>query len=536
MIRLLSDHIITPLGEGIGPNLEAIREGRTALRLHGDVHGERLVTPVMASLLDAEKLRIEGLTLFESFCVRAAEGACAGRRELLASDRTIVVVSSTKGDIWTPMAESAARVARYLGNRVEPIVVSTACTSGVSAQLAAARLLETGAYDTAVVIGTDVQREFIVSGFQSFQALSQQPCRPFDKAREGLNAGEAVACMVLTSTEGEGWQLLGGSIHNDANHISGPSRTAEGSLRCLEDALALTKKDDLACISVHGTATLYNDEMESIALHRAGLDDIPVAALKGYYGHTMGAAGLLETILTLHAADEGILLPALGYSAQGTTHQVNISAETRRTAPATANTSVIKLLSGFGGVNAASVWKKGTSATAPTEAAEWEMKGEVRIDERTDLVGAYRSMGIAYPKFFKMDTLSRLTFVATEELLRLTGFEPDKERTDVVLLSRSASLKNDTDYQATIADHEAYYPSPALFVYTLPNIAAGEAAIRHGLYSETACYAALSEESGERIVEATLRTTGAQSVIAGWTECPAADRFEAHLRLFVRKQ
>lgn len=301
MVYLAADHIITPLGEGVLANIDAILAGESRLERHASVHGAALVEPVMASLLDADTYRMDGYTLFESLCIRCIMPLAASHGAQIASDRCVFVLSSTKGDIWTPMAETAAHIAAYFGNTVPPIVVSTACTSGVSAQLAAWRMLESGRYDMAVVVGCDVQCEFIVSGFQSFKALSSAPCRPFDEQRDGLNAGEAVAAMLLTSrveakeTEPT-WQLLGGSIHNDANHISGPSRTAEGSLRCLEDAKRLLNGDP-SLVSVHGTGTAYNDEMESIALHRAGLEAVPVSALKGYYGHTMGAAGLLETIL-----------------------------------------------------------------------------------------------------------------------------------------------------------------------------------------------------------------------------------------------
>lgn len=537
MVYLAADHIITPLGEGVRANIDAILSGRTQLHSHEEVHGEPLVEPVVASLIEAEAYRLDGYTLFESLCIRCIMPFVASFGEKIASDRCVFVLSSTKGDIWTPMAETAAHIATYFGNKVLPVVASTACTSGVSAQLAAWRMLESGRYDMAVVVGTDVQREFIVSGFQSFKALSSAPCRPFDAHRDGLNAGEAVAAMLLSTSiaeQGDGWQLLGGSIHNDANHISGPSRTAEGSLRCLEDAIRLLSVAP-SLVSVHGTGTPYNDEMESIALHRAGLSDVSVSALKGFFGHTMGAAGLLETILCLHASDEGIVLPAKGYEQQGTTYPVSVSSQPR----AINGQTMVKLLSGFGGVNAAVAWGKGANiASQKEQRAKTEVLASVSLEPSDDLVALYRESVGNYPKFFKMDTLSRLGFVGVELLLQkvreqLPDFEFDPEHCALILANRSASLKNDTDYQATIADKANYFPSPALFVYTLPNIVAGEIAIRHHLYGETAFYVLDNASQLEALAADTFAHSSCTQAVVGWVECPDAAHYQANFELRI---
>lgn len=438
------------------------------------------------------------------------------------------------------MAESARHIAGYFGNTTPPVVVSTACTSGVTAQLLAQRLIESGRYRRAVVVGCDVQCRFIVSGFQCFKALSEERCMPFDKNRSGLNAGEAAACMILSAApSGLGWQLLGGSVHNDANHISGPSRTAEGSLRCLQDALCCMSADDLALVSVHGTGTAYNDEMESIALYRAGLQDIPVTALKGVYGHTMGAAGLLETILSLHALADGLILPTAGFREQGTTYAVNLDSVTRTTH----RTSLIKLLSGFGGVNAAVAWSIAPE-TSPLASrlspAEWHSLAEVRIDASQDLVALYREHVGDWPKFFKMDTLSRLGFLAVEQLLkRVQTLYPDmsidNETCSLILANRSASLKNDTDYRATIEDDDNYYPSPALFVYTLPNIVTGEIAIRHHWFGETLCFVLDSETELQSLAQTSLHLTPAQQAVVGWVECSDSTHYCAHVQFWKRE-
>lgn len=138
------------------------------------------------------------------------------------------------------------------------------------------------------------------------------------------------------------------------------------------------------------------------------------------------------------------------------------------------------------------------------------------------LVELYRRYVGDYPKFFKMDTLCRLGFMAAELLL------DDCAADAVILANSSASIKNDTDYLTTISDGN-YYPSPALFVYTLPNIVTGEIAIRHHIQGETSFYVLPSPELLNPIVEAALKASSAnvKSVLAGWCDCRAADDFFA---------
>jgi len=146
------------------------------------------------------------------------------------------------------------------------------------------------------------------------------------------------------------------------------------------------------------------------------------------------------------------------------------------------------------------------------------------------LVELYRRFAGDYPKFFKMDTLCRLGFIAAEILLKhsAAGVQPSA----VILANRSASIKNDTDYLATIRDGD-YYPSPALFVYTLPNIVTGEIAIRHHIQGETAFYILDTPEELEPLIHSTLsaQPSAFSTVLAGWTECSAPNEFYAKLQL-----
>lgn len=345
MIIKVSDSIISPLGVGSEENFIRVSKGESMLRRHEDAEG--LLQPYYASLFTERRV-------FSELCIEAAEEALWGCGVDASSDKVLFVVSTTKGEDLE-LYHSSGKIAKHFGNKNGVIVVSNACTSGVCAQITAARMLNTGKYDTAIVVGCDIQTPFIVSGFQSFKALSDELCRPFDGARRGLNLGEAAAAMILRRTddieEGQ-WEYVAGGIHNDANHISGPSRTGEGALRCLND-VRNGDFGDMAFVNLHGTASLYNDDMESVAINRAGLGEMPVNSLKGYYGHTMGAAGVLETILSMKAVEHNIVLGTRGLVTVGTVENVNASNENR----SCGGNGFVKLLSGFGGSNAAVRWR-----------------------------------------------------------------------------------------------------------------------------------------------------------------------------------
>ena len=325
MVYCIGHSILSPLGIGSQANYDAVQAGRSGLKIYSDRFAD--VEPFCASLFDTPQE-------FVPLCIRSVEEAVSRQLSAfsLQDKETIFVLSTTKGD-HLELLRPAQAIAAHFGNPNPPIVVSNACTSGVCAQITAMRLLEAGLYKHAVVVGCDLQTRFIVSGFQSFKALSPEPCTPFQPDRKGLNLGEAAATIIYSSQPSAGssqpyWTLEAGSIHNDANHISAPSRTGEGAYRCLMDVLEGCTPEQIRLIGVHGTATQYNDAMEQVAIERAGLQDVPKSMLKPYFGHTMGAAGVLETILcAMQGANEH----------SDKSHQSHI----------------IKMLSGFGGVNAA---------------------------------------------------------------------------------------------------------------------------------------------------------------------------------------
>ena len=360
-------NIVSPLGLTAEENFRAVLGGRSGVKTHTGTFG--IPEPFGASLFDRSVMSgpdRASRNIFETILLLSIRDAVDRAGIDPGSPRVAFVISSIKGNVEAmetdeasvPVSVTAARVAAHFGNPNPPLVVSNACISGLTALIHASRMLQDGRYDHIVVAGAEVQSRFIVSGFLSLKAVSPLRCKPFDAARCGLNLGEAAATMVLSAVDtcpDGAWELVDGATRNDANHISGPSRTGEGSYKALRYVLASCKPEELAFVNVHGTSTLYNDEMESIALHRAGLSEVPVNALKGAFGHTMGAAGILESIVSMQAADAGVVLATQGFERTGVSCPVNVSPENR---PAGGH-AFIKLLSGFGGCNAAMLFRKG---------------------------------------------------------------------------------------------------------------------------------------------------------------------------------
>ena len=367
MIVCVSHNIISPLGNTSAENYAAVKSSKSALRRYDGLWG--LPEPFVASLMERDNSGKH--TFFEKMIIRSASKAIQEAGIDASSDKVLFILSTTKGNVFlldkretgfpperVRLGMAALQMMEYFHNPNAPYVVSNACISGVCAQIQAMRELEAGNFDYVVTVGCDVQSAFIVSGFQSFKALSPNECKPFDANRCGLNLGDAAATIIYTrkdKVDDNEWVACRGTIRNDANHISGPSRTGEGSYRALKATLGDFDPARLAFINAHGTATPYNDEMESIAIERAGLASIPVNSLKGYYGHTMGAAGILETILSMQAVDDHNILGTRGFDTLGVTHSLDVSNQNR----ATEKRAFIKLLSGFGGCNAALLMAKG---------------------------------------------------------------------------------------------------------------------------------------------------------------------------------
>ncbi|MEC3877489.1 beta-ketoacyl synthase N-terminal-like domain-containing protein [Chryseobacterium sp. T9W2-O] len=367
---------ITPLGFDVSSNWNALLEGKSGVALHKIIENH---DPFFVSMIDSEKLEEEFTKHFESeqnkSFTRLEKMFLLSLKPLVEShqvtEETGFILSTTKGNIGllknkntlpegVYLSNLAKKIADFFGFKTKPIVVSNACVSGVVGIAVAKNMISSGKYKDVFVIAGDEVSEFVISGFNSFQAIGNGICKPYDKNRDGINLGEAAAAVYITSepvkNEKFSFKILGDSAVNDANHISGPSRTGDGLYASIKNALteAQVSAQQIDFISAHGTATIYNDEMEAIAFNRAELQNIPLNSLKAYYGHCLGASGLLETIISMESALNKTLIPSKNFEEIGISQSLNIIKETQ---PAEIR-YILKTASGFGGCNAAVVLEK----------------------------------------------------------------------------------------------------------------------------------------------------------------------------------
>lgn len=364
-VYIVADNIISPLGITTRDNFVELLKGNSGIRQHAlpHIHSQ----PFYASLFDAtgnENENDKSYTRFERLLIHSISSALNESRINVTAASTGIVISTTKGNISLiesknypayklPLHYTAKTIAAHFGNPNQPVVISNACISGLTALTVAKRMIEAGQYKHVIVAGADIITSFVFSGFNAFQAVSPVACMPYDADRSGVTLGEAAATIILSS-EGNGIRLSGTGGSNDANHISGPSRTGEELSLAMRKAMAeagITSKN-IDFISAHGTATIYNDEMEAKAITLAALESVPVNSLKGYYGHTLGAAGLLESVIAIQSMKTNTILPTLGFRKLGVSQPIRVSDKTETKTIH----HCLKTASGFGGCNAAVIF------------------------------------------------------------------------------------------------------------------------------------------------------------------------------------
>ena len=373
-IYITQTNCITPLGFDVQSNIDAIVRGDSGIQLHQDA--SLMPIPFYGSVINTEKIesafsKISTETKYsrlEKMMILALEPIIKNSGVELNS-KTAFILSTTKGNVTALQNTSeesfnnahldvlAKNVSDFFEFKTQPIVISNACVSGILAVSIAKRMIQSELYDNVFIVAGDEVSEFVLSGFNTFQAMSDLPCKPYSKNRTGVSLGEATAA-VLVSAEATNAKIkvIGDSSINDANHISGPSRTGEGLFRSIQNALkeARIEVDKIDYISAHGTATPFNDEMEAIALNRLGLQNVPINSLKGFYGHTLGASGLLETVIAIESANQNMLFESKGFDEIGVSESINIIEKNEEK-----NIDFfLKTASGFGGCNTAVVFEK----------------------------------------------------------------------------------------------------------------------------------------------------------------------------------
>lgn len=358
-IYIGAENIISPLGNTAEKNFDALRRNISAIKPSQKKAptGE----PVYLSAFDANA-NFTFDTLIRNCLISIKENIS---ETVFSSDRTLLILSTTKGDLNHHTHDVIGKAVETIQTNFlfkhTPVVVSNACTSGVIAINTGANLVNAKLYDHVIVVGCDVISDFVVNGFQSLFAISKSGgCTPYDKHRTGITLGEACAGVVLSKDRSvfkqTPVQFVEGTSSNDANHISGPSRTGEGLYRTVKRTLELSgvSVKEIDFISAHGTATLYNDDMESEAFDLLKMNTIPLNSFKGYFGHTLGAAGIIETAICIQCMRHDTLIKSYGFKEEGTPKKINVIAENKITKVNT----ILKTASGFGGSNASLILKK----------------------------------------------------------------------------------------------------------------------------------------------------------------------------------
>ncbi len=373
-VYISSNNILSPLGFTSKENIDQIIKEKSGITLQ-NIIGK---TPSYAALIINDNLNQAFQTICDNYGFNKLEKMMLlslkdtiSKASFSITAKTALIIATTKGNVnilssklsyiakeKVYLSELGKQIKNFFGFINEPIIVSNACVSGVLAVAVAKRLIQNEFYDNAFIVGGDLVSEFTLSGFKSFQAISDQPCKPFSKYRNGITLGEAAASLAITSNNNsdETIQIIGDGSCNDANHISGPSRNGEGLYKSIQSALkeAEISPETIDYISAHGTGTQYNDEMEAVAFNRAKLKNSPVNSLKGYYGHTLGASGLLEMIVAVHSMNNNKLYTSLGMDELGVSVPLNVIKKIQEKYIST----ILKTASGFGGCNAAIILKK----------------------------------------------------------------------------------------------------------------------------------------------------------------------------------
>lgn len=345
---------ISPLGNTFAENWIAARTGKDGISLCNKSGFNDEVWPQgRITALDGSGHRFS--RLFEQALLEIEQSV---GKSFFREPKNKLIVSTTKAEIEVLPKNGFSAVFDFCRTILDttPIVLSNACISGVLAVSEAEKMIRAGIAENVIVLGIDVLSDFVTFGFQSLFALSDEKCRPFSASRKGINLGEAAAAMLVSRDHVSRISVRAGTSANDANHISGPSRTGEGLFRSVNKTLQIAglQYSDISYISAHGTATLYNDDMESQAFTRLGMSEIPVHSMKSYFGHTLGAAGIIESVFAIGMLENDELYASLNCDDPGTAQPLNVQQRYEKKPIR----RILKTASGFGGGNASILFEK----------------------------------------------------------------------------------------------------------------------------------------------------------------------------------
>jgi 3-oxoacyl-(acyl-carrier-protein) synthase len=378
-VAIVGCGVICAVGNGVPALRSALRANHTGLRPSPRFSSARFQSNLVGAALDGTALTDNPAHQLATLALNEARTNAQSPLGHLSKDRIGLVLSTTKANIEAlerlsdgrPCSNAARRhlqpdlLAADLAREhsaLGPVqTISVACVSGLIALMQAAKLIQRGDADAVLVVGVDHLSAFVLAGFTALKAIDPLGCRPFDRERCGLTPGEAGAAVVLIRRDlaaRDSICICGWGSSNDANHMTGPSRDGSGLAQAIRAALKSASLSPVAIdyVNAHGTGTPYNDAMESAALGSVfGGNCPPISGLKGMFGHTLGAAGVIETIACILAMQENFLpgTPRLSNVADGV--PPTLLSEPR---PASRANHILKLNTGFGGANGAIILRR----------------------------------------------------------------------------------------------------------------------------------------------------------------------------------
>ena len=442
----------------------------------------------------------------------------------------LVLVATTKGDLpiycdailHDDYMGSPADVAKELGRRlgqagtaVPAFAVSAACASGPAALGEAARRILSGHARRVLVLAGDRLSDFVRDGFTALNAIAIDHCRPFDSERTGLVLGETAAAMLLIAGD-EAWSVVDGQREvwlqgwgaaMDAHHLTGPARDGAGLARACRACLQRGNVADVGLIVTHGTGTRYNDDSENAA-YRLMESTAPLTGWKGLLGHSLGASGLTEAVLSATALAEGLGAPGTVGFRSGHAAVLPPGVHVCRAPWLSPN-------AGFGGLNAAVL----IGHHPPEKLMEVIPRCHQRVALERDVgagalpeLGSRSVTGRSDPSWGRMDLACR-ALVALG--MRLGAMPTD---TAVVLLTTVGSAATDRVYEN---GRRAGTAAAQAFVYTLPTTPIGELSIRCNLQGPGMALLGATDDEGRATV-AGLLAEGHAAVILARVEADSA--------------
>lgn len=395
---MLRKAVVTGIGiiSAIGNNAEetlvsvhSLKSGIKKLSLFDSIHNDIPVGEIAVS--NDNLLKLAGISTNQKFYTRttllglvAAQQAVsnAGLSEL-SGERTGLISATTVGgmdlneqyyksllanDTYKDYlevfdsADSAEKIAGFFGIKHHITTISTACSSSANSLMTGARLIRNNKLDRVLVGGTDALTKFTLNGFFALEILSPTGCRPFDQNRNGLTIGEGAAFLVLEAEEmAEKDRILcevsGFANTNEAFHQTASSSDGSGALMAMEKALKVSglQPSQIDYINAHGTGTMVNDLSEGRAIEKLFAPVVPkFSSTKAFTGHTLGAAGAIEAVLSVLAIREQMVFPNLNFTVP--LEELSLLPQTRAE-----NANIQHVMSnsfGFGGSNTSIIFSK----------------------------------------------------------------------------------------------------------------------------------------------------------------------------------